>query len=380
MPPIVCVAALCAACTSVTAVQPSVERITPASALNVEPTAVRIEGSGFHFPITNDVDTGETATGALAVRIGDVVLQDAVWIDESRIEGIVPAELAPGAYDVLVTLGPHSGMLAGGFTVTALGAFSAPTVVTALAGSSADDDPTMTADGLELYFNASRPGGAGGGDIWVTTRASRGDAWTTPTPVVELNTASSETTPGVSADGLSLYLGSDRAGGLGATDIYVATRASRADPWSTPAQVTELATTASEHGVQPAASGLTIVFNSNRDGATQLYVTTRTSQAEPWGVPQPLPELASGDEADPTLAGLERVIVFHSTTRSAGVGGSELYLARRADATLPFEAPMPITELNSTTSDSDGWISEDLRYVLFTSDRSGVSQIYEASR
>lgn len=378
---IICaIAALAGACTSVTAVEPSVDSITPESALNVEPTPVRIDGAGFHFPITHDIDTGTSVGGALAVRIGDVVLQDAVWIDESRIEGIVPADLEPGTYDVLVELGSQSGMLAGGFTVTALGAFGAPTPVVALASTSLDDDPTMTADGLELYFNSNRTGGAGGNDIWLATRASRSDAWAAPTPVAEVNTTLSETTPGVSADGLSLYFASTRVEGLGATDIYVAMRASRTDPWSAPVLVTELCTTASEHGVQPSASELAIVFNSNRDGATQLYIATRTSVTEPWGMPRALPELASGDEADPSIAALERVMLFHSSTRSAGVGAAELYLARRADPTLPFEAPVPITELNSPTSDSDGWISEDLRYILFTSDRSGVSQIYEASR
>jgi hypothetical protein len=36
-----------------------------------------------------------------------------------------------------------------------------------------DENPTLSADGLSLYFISDRPGGVGGVDIWVTRRASR---------------------------------------------------------------------------------------------------------------------------------------------------------------------------------------------------------------
>jgi hypothetical protein len=283
-------------------------------------------------------------------------------------------------YDVIVALGSTSGVLPGGFTVTTLGAFSVPTVVTALASTSLDDDPTMTGDGLELYFNSTRPGGSGGGDIWVSMRASVTDPWQAPVPVTSVNDTGSETTPGVTADGLELYIGSNRAGGLGGTDIYVSTRTTRSDAWSTPVRVTELSTASAEHGVQPSASGLAIVFNSDRNGTTQLFIATRASRTAPWGAPVQMSELASGDEADASLAADERAIVFQSGMRPGNLGGSDLHLAQRVSATVAFEQPVPLIELNSAANDSDGWLSEDLRYILFTSDRDGTSQIYEASR
>src|SRR5688572_566364 len=50
----------------------------------------------------------------------------------------------------------------------------------------------------------------------------------------ELNTTANEGYPIESPDGLSLYIVSDRPGGLGGFDIWVASRASKDDPWGAP--------------------------------------------------------------------------------------------------------------------------------------------------
>ena len=36
---------------------------------------------------------------------------------------------------------------------------------------------SISADGLELYFGSNRPGGLGEDDIWVTTRMTEDDVW-----------------------------------------------------------------------------------------------------------------------------------------------------------------------------------------------------------
>jgi hypothetical protein len=43
--------------------------------------------------------------------------------------------------------------------------------------SAADAVPTISGDGLELYFTSDRPGGQGGNDIWVSKRATIEDDW-----------------------------------------------------------------------------------------------------------------------------------------------------------------------------------------------------------
>ncbi|MHC4565799.1 MAG: hypothetical protein ACYTE3_08565, partial [Planctomycetota bacterium] len=90
-------------------------------------------------------------------------------------------------------------------------------------------DFTMTADGLEAYFvSINRPGGCGREDIWVCRRESPEDGWG---PAVNLgppvNTSACDSTPSISADGLELYFsnvgpsGSTyRPGGHGGGDIW----------------------------------------------------------------------------------------------------------------------------------------------------------------
>src|SRR5689334_18078295 len=68
-----------------------------------------------------------------------------------------------------------------------------------------DDDPTLPSDMLEMYFNRNT-------DIYVTTRADLASAWATPTLVTQLSSASAETTPEISYDGLTIWFASDRTG------------------------------------------------------------------------------------------------------------------------------------------------------------------------
>ena len=44
-----------------------------------------------------------------------------------------------------------------------------------------DFSPSITADGLQLYFESDRPGGVGTYDIWMSTRATKADDWGAPT-------------------------------------------------------------------------------------------------------------------------------------------------------------------------------------------------------
>src|SRR5690349_20008434 len=88
--------------------------------------------------------------------------------------------------DVLVPDAPPDGAMP-------LGPWGLPT---ALFPGGGDDDPTLTGDLLELYFNRNS-------DIYTSTRASVTDAWGTPALVTELSTVYNETTPEITYDGLT---------------------------------------------------------------------------------------------------------------------------------------------------------------------------------
>ena len=91
--------------------------------------------------------------------------------------------------------------------------FGTPVAIAELNTQYSEDDPTLTADRLHMWFCSNRPGGLGGEDIWFTSRATVHDPWEPPTHVPELASSSSETTVEVSPDGLTLLFSSNRDSG-----------------------------------------------------------------------------------------------------------------------------------------------------------------------
>jgi hypothetical protein len=97
-------------------------------------------------------------------------------------------------------------------------------------------------DGLEMIMTSNRPGGAGGFDSWVSTRASAQDLWSTPadlnqdnvdkcnllgiSPCPVVNTSANDGAPALSWDGQTLIFYSNRGGvgSSGGNDLYVSTR------------------------------------------------------------------------------------------------------------------------------------------------------------
>ncbi len=95
---------------------------------------------------------------------------------------------------------------------------------------------SMTADGLEAYFVSDRPGGKGDRDIWVATRPSVDEPFTDVRNLEAVNTGYVDGFPSISADGLTLFWSdfpwaSPRPDGMGGADIWCASRAARDEPF-----------------------------------------------------------------------------------------------------------------------------------------------------
>ena len=160
--------------------------------------------------------------------------------------------------------------------------------------------PCISPDGLELYFSdatyeegacTSHPIGYGNGDLWVSRRASKEDPWGTPENLgLMVNSEQREDSPSLSADGLSLYFQSIRSSGYGYYDLYVSKRASKHHPWGPAVNVGPPVNTA-QHEATPFLSpdGLSLFFSA---GAHQLpflsniYVSRRETVDSPWGGPK----------------------------------------------------------------------------------------------
>src|SRR5688572_13573992 len=107
--------------------------------------------------------------------------------------------------------------------------WSPPMSLGAIVNSAGDDaGSSISKDGLRLYFASNRPGGSGALDLYVARRASPNDPWGPPQNLgPRVNSPSSEQTVWISPDDLRLYFASDRAGGSGGLDLYVSERLDR---------------------------------------------------------------------------------------------------------------------------------------------------------
>jgi hypothetical protein len=105
------------------------------------------------------------------------------------------------------------------------GRFGNAVAVTELNTRYRETRPTVRRDGLEIIFTSDRPGSFGGFDLWVSTRPTTADLWSTPVNLgPEVNTAFDDRAAYLSDDGLTLILASNRPGGFGGDDLYVSTR------------------------------------------------------------------------------------------------------------------------------------------------------------
>lgn len=91
--------------------------------------------------------------------------------------------------------------------------------------SAVENAPELSKNGLSLYFGSNRPGGLGGQDLYVSRRPSPDAAWEAPVnlgPVI--NSSSTDVGAHLSRDGHLLFFSSSRPGGSGSADVWVSRR------------------------------------------------------------------------------------------------------------------------------------------------------------
>jgi hypothetical protein len=214
--------------------------------------------------------------------------------------------------------------------------WGAPVLETALSDSTAvDGEPALSADGLTIYLGSMRPGGAGSFDILRATRATPSAPWGTPSFVTEVNSAFAESSPTITADGLELYFLTTgwSAPNPPQNSIHVARRANTGSPFGTPALVAELASPNTHRDVDISPDGLNIVYTQYDPGTARLRVhrAERASRGAPFGTPVVLTEFdrvgtATGVYAlSRTRDGLEALL---SVGFPSGSGGQELMTTR----------------------------------------------------
>jgi hypothetical protein len=254
-----------------------------------------------------------------------------------------------------------------------LGAFSEPQLVVELdRGDTSDDDPSLTEDRLDIYFNSEE-------DIWHASRLSVTTDWGAPELVTQLSSDAEETSASVSPDGLTIWLSRSSADGMGGFDIYVSTRISRSSDWSEPLPVPALNSEQDDIARVVTRSATELLLARGAESDYDIY--RATSDGVMWSMADALASINSeGHEADPFLAA-NGLTLYLTADRPGETAEDDLVIACRGIPDGEFETVLqPITELNSDDDDADAWLSPDEGYIMFASDRSGTMKLYEASR
>jgi hypothetical protein len=284
-----------------------------------------------------------------------------------------------GSGGATTSTGGTGGSAQGGSGGVPLGPWSAPQLIQVLSDVEDNDDPSMTSDGLELYYNASRTGI--GSDIWLSTRATRNDPWGAGSVVAELSSVDGETNHTVSPDGLTMFMQSDRGGN--GHETWVATRPDRMSAWLAPTLSVELNVAGIGEVASITNDGLMILTAAApaMGEKSDLYLVTRPTLNDPWETPVPIAELSTVDaEGEGWLHPDGTALVFGSD-RPGGAGSGDLWFSERATNIQAFDPPVNLTTLNSMEFDSDPTLTPDLRYIVFAAAVPSMArELFEASR
>lgn len=274
-------------------------------------------------------------------------------------------------------------------------AWSAPINLGPLVNAASFDQsgPTLSKDGLSLYFASNREGGYGRNDLWVAHRASRDDAWEEPQVLgPNINGAGDDFGPTFSTNGHWMYFSSDRAGGCGGQDLYVSYRQHTQDDFDwQPAVNLGCAVNSPFTDWLPdlfddSENGVTLYFSSNRPGGIGLLDTYASTQVEDgsFGPAVLVPELSStARDARPVISrdGLE---LFIASDRAGGMGDWDLWVSHRASTLDPWGTPVNVgASVNTAYFEAAPSVSADGTMLFFRSTRPGgfaVGDLYVSMR
>jgi hypothetical protein len=405
--------------------KPSLVRIEPSVLAQTElPRAATILGENLRMGMRLSLDDENAAQlAAPKVTFNGV---NAAWVSyrgANQLDVMLPVDLAPGSYDVEVTLDAlttlqlQSGLLVLGAAATssdgsdetnthgnsgaqstaASGAESSASVGVDLVPSSDSSNssseppspfrcepgefgppelvtlqgylgtrvwsPTLSANYGSLYFTEASTGTE---VLWYATRSDRGAFFYAAQATHSLFATGSIGTPYISANGLSLYFYSTQVTGFGGGDLYLATRATTASNFSYPLAMNALNSTELDYLPWVSTDELTIVFVSQRSGASAYYTATRTNLVEGFGEPTLLASLThieNNGRISISSDGLRAY--FTSRNRPGGVGSDDVWYATRSSIDEDFANITNLTAVNSVGSETEVTVTQDGEELYF---------------
>ena len=139
-----------------------------------------------------------------------------------------------------------------------------------------DESATFYEDGSDdvMIFSSRQSGGGGDGNIYYSVNGG-------PKSLLAggPNSSASDNRPSVTRDGLTIFFDSTRSGGLGGPDLYYSTRSNTAEPFGPAIHLQSLSSSVFDARPYISKDGSFMTFSSQRPGgespAPDMYYTSR---------------------------------------------------------------------------------------------------------
>lgn len=239
--------------------------------------------------------------------------------------------------------------------------------------------PTLSMDGMALYFNSDRPTDGVDRDprlnlafdIYVSRRACRECPWGTAQnlgmPVNGPRTVDNDGAPALSHDGHLLFWSSNREGSVGGEDIWMSRRADPNDDlgWGEPVNLGPFVNSAA-HESGPsyvaAAPGGHAQLYFGRQGTN--WVVTISRKGEALGPAVPLPVLDGWGSPSVSVDGREMMLW---SSQKGGLGGTDVFVSTRQNPTAQWSEPVNLgPPVNTAGGELESAISFDGRTLVFS--------------
>lgn len=229
-----------------------------------------------------------------------------------------------------------------------------------------------------MYFASDRPGGYGGSDIWYALWNDSLAAWVGPTNCgPSVNSASNEIDPFSGFGDAILYFASDRPAGAGGYDLYLVEREGVA-VWDS-LQVLPAGINSSADETGPCETSDRLYFASNRAGGFggfDLYVALLSDSSNlEWQAPSNVgaPVNTARNEIDPEVAfqNADSTAVVYFASDQGGPAASGGYDIYRTGMTLgSWASPLCVgAAVNTAFHETDPCLSLGNRALHIASDR-----------
>ncbi len=241
--------------------------------------------------------------------------------------------------------------------------------------SAFDASPSITGDGLELYFISDR--NFGRFETWVANRSNVTEDFGAPILSVSDNHAA------VSDDGLSLFTNEGTPNDR--NDLFVWERSDTASPWTNRTSVgAGVNSPDEERWADISSDGLELYFTRNTASDIlpyEIWVSTRTDSLSAFGPATKLPDNINGDGADsPAISADGLHLFFVATDRPGGFGNSDIWVSSRTDISSPWGEPVNLgPTINTADSEWSPELAADGETLFFAGGTVSISLVAATS-